>query len=457
MRRFINVRTRLFDCPLLLTEEYASVVATALADRLDIEPVVSPEVVRSYIREPRDKLFDLLGFEPLIEDNPLQIGYPRPGDSPVLDRKTGIAIYPVVGSMVHRSTGMDALSGGLTSYTDIQSDLTSLMANPKVKGILMDLDTPGGEAAGITELAQFMRSAAAQTGKPIWGLANSKACSGGYWLGAACEKLYAAPMSSVGSVGVVTVHTDASKAIEKKGLVHTFIYAGAKKVDGSSLGPLSDTAKATIQLHVDQLYGQFVGAVAQLRGIEPKSVRDTEAGVFDPDTAQQLGLIDGLADLGGTLALMAEHISTRTTMVSGATLKANDMFTQADLDAAKASGVTEGAAQATAQIADALAIVQPGDASLEAFSEMLKDGMSAPIAAKHAAKLNVPAPVAKTEAPVAAQTGAQRTVSQLEARFAETAPGVGADTGIELSDKDKRMAEIKAQGAAFNQARGYAQ
>ena len=352
---------------------------------------------------------------------------------------------------------MDALSGGMMSYTDIQADLTSLLGNPRVKGVLMDLDTPGGEAAGISELTQFMRYASVKTGKPIWGLANTKACSGGYWLGAACDKLYAAPMSATGSIGVVTMHTDASKAIEQKGLVHTFIYAGAKKVDGNPLGPLTEGVKAGIQQHVDQLYGQFVSAVAELRGLDEKSVRNTEAGVFDPELARKLGLVDGTADLGQTLSLMAEHLSTRTTSVPGVTLETNDMFTQADLDAAKASGIKDGAAQATVQITDALAIVQPGNAALEAFSEMLKDGMSAPIAAKHAAKLVVAAPVAKVEAaPLAPATGHQKTVAQLEERFAQTAPGVGVDAVGELSDKDKRMAEIKANAETYNRTRGYA-
>ena len=70
MRRFINVRTRLFNTPLLLTEEYASVVATAMADRLDIEPLVSPETLKAYVREPRDRMFELLGFEPADRGQP---------------------------------------------------------------------------------------------------------------------------------------------------------------------------------------------------------------------------------------------------------------------------------------------------------------------------------------------------------------------------------------------------
>ena len=320
MSNLLNWRARLFGTPLLLTTTYAEVVVSVLADRLGVEPVVGRSTVDAFSRPKR-----IRASVASVLNRPAAGRYVRPGNEPSFDPRTGIATYPIVGSMVHRGDGVDALSG-IQSYTALQRDLGVLLDSPKVRAILLDLDTPGGEAAGIVELSDWIR--AARDEKPIWALANTSACSGGYWIASACSRIVAAPMSSVGSIGVVTMHTDVSKAAEKRGLVHTFIHAGKHKVDGHPYAPLPDDVRAEIQAGVDSLYDTFVSTVAELRGLDGKAVRATEAAIFGPDAAMSLGLVDSVGTLGQTLAALADALD-RSPAKPGATLP-GDFMTPAE-------------------------------------------------------------------------------------------------------------------------------
>jgi signal peptide peptidase SppA len=423
MAYLLRVRERLFGRPLLLTPEYANVVVTALADRLGVDPLVSGEML--------DK-------------------YRRPSDRPVLDRRNGIVTYPVVGSMVHRGDGVQADSG-VQSYTAMQNDLTALLEDNSVRGILLDLDTPGGEAAGISELTEWMIDAQKTTGKPIWGIANTAACSGGYWLGAACSKLYAAKMSAVGSIGVVTMHTDVSKALDKRGIVTTYIYAGKHKIDGNPSEALSEDVKAGIQTKVDALYGEFVGAVASMRGIDEAVVRKTEAGVFSPAAALEIGLIDNIGSLGTTLKAFHEELAGPK-YSTGFNLEGqmpDKTFTDADVARARAEGVTEGAAAFRAEVATALTSFAASDPRIALFAEGLTDNLSAATAAKFAAKIEAP------KAPVAPVAKGNESREQLVALIEAHAPNISADGGTTLDPKAARIAELTGAMKYFNKAQGY--
>ncbi|MFX8577776.1 S49 family peptidase, partial [Acinetobacter baumannii] len=92
------------------------------------------------------------------------------------------------------------------AYTGIQNDIVQYMNTASVRGILLDVDSPGGEVAGLAELAEFIAEAAKE--KPIYAVANSLMASAAYWMSSGATRIYAAPNSAVGSIGVVTAHVD---------------------------------------------------------------------------------------------------------------------------------------------------------------------------------------------------------------------------------------------------------
>jgi signal peptide peptidase SppA len=221
--------------------------------------------------------------------------------------QNGVVTLPIVGGLVHRGGELEAMSG-LQSYTALHGKLSALFANPDVRGILLDIDSGGGEAAGLAELVNWLPRASRQAGKPVWGIANTSAGSAAYWLASATDRLFATPHSRVGSIGVYVQHVDMSRQVAKKGLVVSFVYAGDHKLDGNPFGPLPDSVRASIQASVDQLYGDFVSAVAHNREIDEQAVRGTQARVYGPEDAHAIGLVDGIGGLGSVLAAFAEHL-----------------------------------------------------------------------------------------------------------------------------------------------------
>lgn len=216
----------------------------------------------------------------------------------------GVAVLPVHGTLVQRGDSLDAMSG-LTGYNVISRRLQAALADPKVKGIVMEFDSPGGEVAGVFELAGQIQAAA----KPVWAHANEMMFSAAYALGVGAADLQMAQTAMVGSVGVIMMHVDQSQMDAKKGLVYTPIYAGARKTDYSSHAPLSDQARASAQESVDRLYQIFVDHVATARAIDPAAVKATEAGLLTPGQALDLGMADGQATLHDTIRRMQDELS----------------------------------------------------------------------------------------------------------------------------------------------------
>lgn len=210
------------------------------------------------------------------------------GDLQVQD---GIAILPILGTLVRRSSYIGAASG-LTSYHDIEAMAEAAFSDPQVRSVLLEIDSSGGEAGGVFDLAQRLRQLAQTSGKPLWAIADEAALSAAYAITAAADRIWLTRTAEVGSIGVVAVHVDESVADAKAGLNYTFLHAGAHKVDGHPHAPLPAPVAADIQADIDQLYTQFISLVAGFRRLTPEAVRDTEARVYRGEAALQAGLAD---------------------------------------------------------------------------------------------------------------------------------------------------------------------
>jgi signal peptide peptidase SppA len=222
--------------------------------------------------------------------------------------ESGVAVMPVHGTLVHRSGFMDANSG-LTSYTRLDDALGRAIADPLVRGVILELDSHGGEVDGVFELADKIQAAASI--KPVWAMANESAFSAGYLLASATSRVYLTRTAGVGSIGVRAAHLDQSKAEDAAGLTYTEIYAGARKIDGTPHKPLSKKAHQVIQKMVDETYALFVDTVADYRDLEPQAVRDTEAGLFFGQEAIETGLADQIAGLDQVIDEMEVFLNAK--------------------------------------------------------------------------------------------------------------------------------------------------
>jgi capsid assembly protease len=272
--------SRLFGTPLLIHRPKLDVILSVVGQRIGMADV------------PAMPMMDMAAFQ-------------RP---PLASSPEGIAVIPIHGSLVKRSLGMEAASG-LTSYGEIAAMLDAALIDPQVSGILLDIDSPGGEASGSFELARRVREVATQ--KPVWALANDAAYSAAYAIAASAQRLFVTETGGVGSIGVIALHVDQSVKDAKDGYHYTAITAGAHKNDYSPHEPLSDAAKTELQGEVDRLYAIFTEHVAAMRSLDLAAVRATEAGLYFGTNAVAQGLADGVQTLDATLSQFHLYLNAR--------------------------------------------------------------------------------------------------------------------------------------------------
>jgi signal peptide peptidase SppA len=253
-----HIAARLYGTPLLIARSKLDVILSVLGDRVGWP-------------EPQSAM-----PMPLVKSAPL--------DAPM-----GIAEIPIYGTLVRRAIGLEAASG-LTSYGEIGAMIEAALNDPAINGILLEVDSPGGEAGGMFELARQIRAADAV--KPIWAIASDSAYSAAYALACSASKLYVTETAGVGSIGVIAMHVDQSVRDAQAGYRYTAIAAGDQKNDFSPHEPLDAEAASRLKAEVDRLYGMFVDHVATMRGLEPRFIRSTQAGLYFGADAVNSGLAD---------------------------------------------------------------------------------------------------------------------------------------------------------------------
>ena len=221
---------------------------------------------------------------------------------------SGIAVIGITGSLVRRNIGVDAQSG-LMSYTEIGQSLESAAADPSVSGILLDIDSPGGEAGGVFELAQRIREIDAV--KPVWALACDSAFSAGYAIACAASRVLVTQTSGLGSIGVIAMHVDQTARDAQQGYRFTAVTAGDFKGDLSPHEPLNKGSTARLQTEVDRLYGLFIDHVASMRALAPKTVRATQAACYFGPESIDVGLADSLVRADQVIPEFASFLASR--------------------------------------------------------------------------------------------------------------------------------------------------
>ena len=219
----------------------------------------------------------------------------------------GIAVIPVFGTLVKRAGAIEAASG-LTSYGHLEDRIMDAATDPAVRAMLLDIDSPGGEAAGVFDLSDLVYEA--RSLKPVWAVADEEAFSGAYAIASAAERLIVPRTGGLGSIGVVALHVDRSARDAMEGFRTTTVYAGAAKNEFNPHETLTDGARQTLQIEVDRVYGLFVDTVARNRGLTADAVRATEARLFFGEDAVRAGLADEVGTLRSAFAALAAALST---------------------------------------------------------------------------------------------------------------------------------------------------
>lgn len=272
-----------------------------------------------------------------------------------------------------------------TGYEYIWRAFQRGMDDEAVRAIALVIDSPGGLVAGNFDLVDKMY--ARRDEKPVWSFAYESAYSAAYSIASVGTKIIVSRTGGVGSIGVVTMHIDASAAYEQRGFKLTYIFAGKHKVDGNSSEPLPDDVKERIQARIDELYGVFVSTVARNRPqLSEEEVRATEALCFTATQAVSAKLADEIGSLEDALSAFAGDLDDQSDHTGEDEMadNANPAVDQAALDTARAEGhaagkqegMTLGATAAVERINAILASDEAKDRPKAAMSAAMKTGMS---------------------------------------------------------------------------------
>jgi len=285
--RYPHVLKAVFDTPWAITPEMLGIIAEVARFRAE-GGTFSEDEIRHRIEA--------------------QANGPRRGGP----NATGVALIPIYGVISQRMTLMTALSGG-TSVEQLTGQFRDALADPEIGAIVFDIDSPGGAVDGIEEFATEVREARGT--KRIVAVANTMAGSAAYYIAAQADEVVVTPSGQVGSIGILAIHEDFSRAKDALGITTTFITAGKYKAEGHEDLPLSDDAVAHVQSMADEFYSMFVGAVAKGRGVSTAKVSGADFGegrMLLARAAKAVGMVDRIATLDATVQRMARLNVRRT-------------------------------------------------------------------------------------------------------------------------------------------------
>lgn len=220
-----------------------------------------------------------------------------PSAAPVVRFADGVATVEVRGVLMSRAPWW---AGGVVVTSEVAKAVRALAEDPAVRTIALVVDSPGGHAAGVHDLSETVRAAAAV--KPVHAVVDGMAASAAYYMISGASKITASPGSRVGSIGVYLVALDASRMAENLGIRVHVVRSGAEKGVGTFGAPMTEEQLGKLQGYIDELAADFVGAVAAGRGMAQARAQELATGrTWRASEARTQGLIDGVEPVAAAL------------------------------------------------------------------------------------------------------------------------------------------------------------
>jgi protease IV len=197
-----------------------------------------------------------------------------------------VEVQGVIGVGADRGLDTEAIIRTLGEYRD----------DPAVRAVVLRIDSPGGVVAPTQEIFTAVRRLR-ETKKPVVASLGSVAASGGYYVAVSADRIFASPGTLTGSIGVVMQLANVEGLLKKVGVEYVVVKAGAYKDVGNFARAMTPEERRILQSLLDDVYDQFISAVAEGRGLEPQAVRAfAEGRIYSGRQAHGLKMVD---DLGG--------------------------------------------------------------------------------------------------------------------------------------------------------------
>jgi ClpP class serine protease len=247
-----------------------------------------------------------------------QLGRPLQNTRTVTNRD-GVAILPVSGPIFRYGNLLTEISGA-TSVEVLATDFRAALDNPDIRGIVLEIDSPGGQINGISEFADQVAAA----GKPTVAYISDLGASAGYWIASAADQVIIRDTAAAGSVGVVaTLRRD--KKDDRIQIVSS--QSPRKRVD-----PETADGRAVLQAVVDDIAAVFIDRVASYRDVSAEHVLEHfgQGGLLVGQNAVRAGLADGLGSLESIIAGLAGKSRGKTMPKITEAAQAAKTYTRAD-------------------------------------------------------------------------------------------------------------------------------
>lgn len=186
-------------------------------------------------------------------------------------------------------------NGGGTD--EVIKQIRQAKEDSSIKAVVIRINSPGGSAPASQEVGEEITKLRA-AGKTVIASMGDVAASGGYWVAATTQKIYANPATLTGSIGVYIPYTNWEELYKKIGIQQEKIKSGPHKDILSPERQITPTERVIIQSMVDDIYNQFITVIAEGRNMDPERVRQLADGrIYTGSQAKALGLVDELGNL----------------------------------------------------------------------------------------------------------------------------------------------------------------
>jgi len=220
----------------------------------------------------------------------------RSGGSKKPSQSEKIAIIYVEG-VIMGGRGQSTILVEQGGTDQVIKELHEARDDDSVKAVILRINSPGGSAAASQEVGEEIKKLRA-TGKVVVSSMGDVAASGGYWLAACTDKIYANSTTMTGSIGVYVPYANWEELYKKVGIYQEKIKSGPHKDILSPERAMTSEERAIIQVMVDDIYSQFVAVVAEGRNMDEAEVRKLADGrIFTGNQAKKLGLVDELGNM----------------------------------------------------------------------------------------------------------------------------------------------------------------
>lgn len=213
---------------------------------------------------------------------------------------------------------------GTVGGESLSAELRRARLDDNVKAVVLRIDSPGGSAFASEQIRQEVLQLR-EAGKPVVASMSSVAASGGYWIAAGADEIYATPATITGSIGVFGMFLSLQETLAQVG-VYTDGVSSTEFPYISIERDLNDAAQEAIQRGVDRIYDEFLSMVAEARNMTVAEVHEVAQGrVWTGSRALELGLVDALGELDDAVIAVAARAELEDYQVTFPTVELTGM------------------------------------------------------------------------------------------------------------------------------------